>query len=160
MPRSAIYLLSLLLSLYLPMASASEMPIWGEGEHSNFYVVKYTPGKKWNHRVDYWQQDGVEHHREHLNRLYDSDTLLLGGPLVDEPGSMMVIRARSLLHATSIALRDPMISRQILDIDVGGWRWEMSKMRHEYRQQTVDVDPSKPYHLNRIDPDIEIGVKE
>ena len=136
------------------------MPVWAEGEHANFYMVKYTPGKKWNHRVDYWGQKGIDGHKAHLDALYDSDTLLLGGPLVDEPGAMIVIRGRSLLHATSVALRDPIVAHQVLDIDVGGWRWEMSKMRHEYHQSGVKVNPGQPYHLDRIEPDVDVKIKD
>lgn len=128
---------------------ASEMQKWAEGEHANFYVVKYTPGTKWNDEVDYWQQQGVKQHKQHLDRLYDSDTLLFGGPPVDEPDAMLVIRARSKEHAKLIVMRDPMISSQVPNVEVGGWRWEMSKMRHYFQQNNVNIDPTQPYHLNR-----------
>ena len=55
------------------------------------YVVFHKPGPKWEHGVDFREQDGVSEHIQHYLKLHKQGKLELGGPfLLQDAGGMMV----------------------------------------------------------------------
>jgi uncharacterized protein YciI len=70
---------------------------------------------------------------KHLEFAADlGDNLLLGGPFLDDEermiGSLLIIRAESLVEAEAIAARDPYVKAGLFTAtSVRPWRWTVKK---------------------------------
>lgn len=125
-----------------------------------FYLVRYEPGSNWDSQLDYQSQVGIKAHKAHLQKLYDNDLLLMGGPLIREDGALLLIKVSSFEEAQSIIDRDPGVVNGILTATVSGWQLEMSAMRRFKRNTPEVTEADQTYTLERLDPQSPLNMKK
>jgi len=93
------------------------------------YVVFHRPGPKWEHRVDFREQDGVAEHIQHYLKLHKQRKLELGGPflLQDAGGMMVATKDVSQDELETFASSDPAIRSGLLVYEVRPW---LTAMEH------------------------------
>jgi len=93
------------------------------------YVVFHRPGPKWEHRVDFREQDGVAEHIQHYLKLHKQRKLELGGPflLQDAGGMMVATKDASQDELETFASSDPAIRSGLLVYEVRPW---LTAMEH------------------------------
>ena len=94
------------------------------------YVVIHKPGPKWQHGVDFRQQEGVGEHVQHYLKLYEQGKLELGGPflIADMGGMMVATKYVTQEEIEAFAAADPAVKSGLLIYEVRPW---MTAMEHE-----------------------------
>lgn len=72
----------------------------------NVYVVRMNPGPAWRSGLPTADQPGYAKHLDTLRRWSAQGIVVLGGPMISDNGTMVVIRAASLADARDLALSD------------------------------------------------------
>ena len=102
------------------------------------YVVFHRPGPKWQHGVDFREQEGVREHVGHYLKFHEQGKLELGGPflLQDTGGMTLAPPARAGVVATkdvsqeeleAFAAADPAVVSGLLLYEVRPW---LTAMEH------------------------------
>jgi uncharacterized protein YciI len=66
-------------------------------------------------------RDTILRHVEHLRSLDEGGQLVLCGPFSDHPSGMVVVKARDLAEATTIARKDPFVREGVRTFEVRTW---------------------------------------
>jgi uncharacterized protein YciI len=85
-----------------------------------YYVVTQAPGPAWKPGVDFSGQPLGDHFR-YWSRL-QSGPLVMGGPLLDGSGGMIILNAPSADAALQIATDDPAVKTGLLIAAVKPWQ--------------------------------------
>ena len=85
-----------------------------------YYVVTQTPGPAWKADVDFRNQPLADHFQywSHLQ----SGPLVIGGPLLDGSGGMIILDVPSADAARAIAAADPAVRTGLLIATVRPWQ--------------------------------------
>ena len=85
-----------------------------------YYVVTQTPGPAWKAGVDFRNQPLADHFQywSHLQ----SGPLVIGGPLLDGSGGMIILDVPSADAARAIAAADPAVRTGLLIATVRPWQ--------------------------------------
>ena len=127
-------------------------------ENANFYIVRYSPGSNWDKHVSYYEQRGIKQHLDYLRDLYDRERLLMSGPLVDLPGSMVIIKGGSLNAVRQFVASDPAVLGKLLESSVSGWKVYLSSLSNIRGKTAVELDADEPFRLERRDHDAPINL--
>jgi uncharacterized protein YciI len=103
------------------------------------YVVFHTPGPKWQHGMDFREQDGVQEHVQHYLKFHEQGKLEFGGPflLQDRGGMTLPPPTRAAVVATkevsqeeleSFAAADPAVRSGLLLYEIRPW---LTAMEHK-----------------------------
>jgi uncharacterized protein YciI len=94
------------------------------------FVVFHKPGPRWQHGVDFRQQEGVSEHVQHFLKLHQQGKLELGGPflLPDVGGMMVATKDVSQEEIETFAAADPAVQSGLLIYEIRPW---MTAMEHE-----------------------------
>jgi uncharacterized protein YciI len=94
------------------------------------FVVIHKPGPRWQHGVDFRQQEGVGEHVQHYLKLHEQGKLQLGGPflLPDVGGMMVTTKNVTQEEIESFAAADPAVQSGLLIFEIRPW---MTAMEHE-----------------------------
>jgi len=57
-----------------------------------------------------YTRDVIKEHVDHLKKLDSANIYVLGGPLIDRKGGMIIIKASSKEQAEQIAVQDPFVT--------------------------------------------------
>lgn len=95
------------------------------------YVVFHTPGPKWQHGVDFREQEGVREHVQHYLKFHEQGKLELGGPflLQDAGGMMVATREVSQEELEAFAAADPAVQSGLLVHQIRPW---LTAMEHRH----------------------------
>jgi hypothetical protein len=74
------------------------------------FTVLYRPGPGWNHEQSLFDQDGILDHRDFLHSRFEDETLVLGGPFLDDSGGISVYRHASEEELVTLLDTDPTIA--------------------------------------------------
>jgi len=93
-------------------------------------VVFHKPGPKWQHGIDFREQDGVGEHVQHYLKLHQPGKLEFGGPflLPDAGGMMVATKDVSQAELDAFAASDPAVQSGLLVYEVRPW---LTAMEHE-----------------------------
>ncbi|MGZ9225985.1 MAG: YciI family protein [Anaerolineales bacterium] len=93
------------------------------------YVVFHRPGPKWQHAVDFREQDGVGEHVQHYLKLHKQGKLELGGPFLsqDAGGMMVATKDVSQEELDVFAASDPAVRSGLLVYEVRPWLTAMER---------------------------------
>jgi uncharacterized protein YciI len=93
-------------------------------------VVFHRPGPKWQHGVDFREQDGVDEHIQHYLKLHKRGKLELGGPFLSQDAGGMMVATKDVSQAEldAFAASDPAIESGLLVYEVRPW---LTTMEHE-----------------------------
>ena len=128
---------------------------------ANYFLIRYLPGENWNHSISYRDQPGLKKHHSYLRKLHINDQVLMGGPVDDEPGSLMLVKASSREEAEAIARQDPGVETRIVNAEITAWNVQMSSMRFVRRQPVAPIeDPDQIFRLKRIDLESRLNIED
>jgi uncharacterized protein YciI len=84
----------------------------------NVYVVRMTPGSAWRAGTPTADQPGYDRHLDTLRRWSAQDIVVLGGPVISDQGTLIIIRAASLDDARELAESDPAVQAGLFIAEV------------------------------------------
>jgi uncharacterized protein YciI len=98
--------------------------------HPVRYVVFHKPGPKWQHGVDFREQDGVGEHVQHYLKLHKQGKLELGGPFLLQDAGGMIVATRDVSQdeLDAFAADDPAVRSGLLIYEVRPW---LTAMEHD-----------------------------
>ena len=94
-----------------------------------YYVLFHTPGPQWQAGAPYREQPGVMDHVNYMATFMADNTLVIGGPFLDDSGGMMVCKTNTLEEARRIASEDPAVKGGLLNVEVKAWMVPMATVR-------------------------------
>lgn len=105
------------------------------GSPSIRYVVFHRPGPKWQHGVEFREQDGVREHARHYSKFHEQGKLALGGPflLQDAGGMMVATKEVSREELEAFAAADPAVQSGLLVYEIRPW---LTAMEHTIKRGT------------------------
>src|ERR1700685_388806 len=83
-----------------------------------FFAVLYKPGARWNDRLPFHEQAGVGDHRDFLAKQYEAETLVFGGPFLDNSGGLSVFQAASREQLEDIIRTDRSVETGLLEFEI------------------------------------------
>ena len=98
--------------------------------HPVRYVFFHKPGPKWQHGVDFREQDGVGEHVQHYLKLHKQGKLELGGPFLLQDAGGMIVATKDVSQAEldAFAADDPAVRSGLLIYEVRLW---LTAMEHD-----------------------------
>lgn len=84
----------------------------------NVYVVRMLPGANWRAGTTTADQPGYDRHLDTLRRWSAQGIVVLGGPMISDQGTLVVIRAASLEDARELAQSDPAVTSGLFTTQV------------------------------------------
>ena len=103
-----------------PGSEAPQRPI--------FCVLFHSPGPNWKEGIPFQEQPGVMDHVMYMKKQLDDGVLLMGGPLLDNSGGMMVCRSADPEAARKMAEADPAVVAGLLKVEVKQWMIPMTSV--------------------------------
>jgi uncharacterized protein YciI len=135
-------------------------PVIAQEADPKFYFLTFWPGENWDYNIGFDHQLGIRDHKRYIQKLFDDNIILMGGPIADEPGSIMLVRVDSFEQAQSIVDNDPGVVNKILRGTIVGWHLEMSSMRQFKRQKQEIESHDQPFRIESLDPTAPINIRE
>jgi uncharacterized protein YciI len=112
------YLLSCLITLGLlaaPVMATDTAPA------TSLFVILYKQGPAWKEGVPMRQQEAIIPHFKYMKKLFDAGTILEAGPTLDEPGGVVILKAKDLDEAKAIMAADPSVTLHMFVGEVHSW---------------------------------------
>ena len=87
-----------------------------------FYAVLFSKGPGFDDEAGTREQPGIQEHVEFIMGMHADGIVPLAGPLFDDDerkqisGALYFVQARSVREARAIALREPMLQTQVVEI--------------------------------------------
>jgi len=94
------------------------------------YALMYTPGPNWLPGRAVTEQP-LQEHVQYMLKLDMSGLLVMGGPLVDNAGGLIVINADTIEVAQAVMLNDPAIIKGICQGEAHPWYPLINKYTRE-----------------------------
>lgn len=112
------YLLSCLVALNILAGSAVAADT---APAPSLFVILYKQGPAWKEGVPMRQQEAIIPHFKYMKRLFDAGTILEAGPTLDEPGGVVILKAKDLDEAKDIMAADPSVAMKMFVGEVHRW---------------------------------------
>lgn len=114
--RMKTYILACFMALGLtaPVMAADTAP-------TSLFVILYKQGSAWKEGVPMEQQEAIIPHFKYMKRLFEDGTILEAGPTSDEPGGLVILKAKDLDEAKAIMAADPSMTMKMFVGEVHGW---------------------------------------
>jgi len=80
------------------------------------WLITYARGPKWIEGKGLQEQPGLAEHGSYMKDLWDAGVLRDGGPLIDDQGGMITIRAKNAEAAKKIVAEDPGIRNGVFKL--------------------------------------------
>lgn len=116
--------MALVLDHYLPVLYHRTTEDQKEGLMSNHYVLLSTAGPHRDRTKGTREQPYWDDHAQFIDRLVDQGFILMGGPLEDEGGAMLIVRAPTENEVRQTMQDDPWYVHGILRLQ-SIKRWEI-----------------------------------
>ncbi len=101
-------------------SSESQTSGWKVVDGQKVFAVIYRTGPSWKPGVPLMQQD-IQPHIDHMMKMLNNGTLLLGGPFTDNSGGEAVIVARDMEEAKAIISEDRAVQGGLLIPTIKQW---------------------------------------
>jgi uncharacterized protein YciI len=99
-------------------SSSSTRAVRVNNSDRNVYVVRMVPGSAWRSGTPTADQPGYDRHLDTLRRWSAQDIVVLGGPVISDEGTLVIIRAASLEDARELAESDPAVESGLFIAEV------------------------------------------
>jgi uncharacterized protein YciI len=84
-------------------------------------VVRWRAGPAWTSGPPE-EQDGWEEHAAFVDGLVERGTFVMGGPLADWSGSLVLLEGVTAEEARELVLQDPFVEKGVFELeDVSAW---------------------------------------
>jgi uncharacterized protein YciI len=87
----------------------------------SLFVVLYKQGPAWKEGVPMREQEAIIPHFRYMKKLFEAGTILEAGPTLDEPGGLVILKARDLDAAKAIMAADPSVTLHMFVGEVHSW---------------------------------------
>ncbi len=81
---------------------------------TTYYSVFLRPGSLWDPRKGAREQAFWDEHARHMDSLFETGAVILGGPFADRTGSMVIVRAQNAAQAREMFRDDPWTVHDVL----------------------------------------------
>ncbi len=98
--------------------SSSTRSVTANVSDRNVYVVRMLPGSNWRSGTSTADQPGYNSHLDTLRRWSAQGIVVLGGPLISDQGTLVIIRASSIEDARELAESDPAVTSGLFTAEV------------------------------------------
>lgn len=88
---------------------------------TSLFVILYKQGPAWKEGVPMRQQEAIIPHFKYMKRLFEAGTILEAGPTLDEPGGVVILKAKDLDEAKAIMAADPSVTMKMFVGEVHSW---------------------------------------
>jgi len=123
----------------------------------SFYLVQYQIPEDWP--ASYEQQQIEDKHIKYLEQLYNKEVLVMAGSIQENGHRLVVLRDTSLEHAIQLVQLDPAIRSGSFGAKVNTWNVALSSLWPKMKS-LPRYDPTKPFILERLDPNAPINLKK
>jgi uncharacterized protein YciI len=104
------------LALLAASAAAQDVP-----KDAALFVILYKQGPAWKEGVPMQQQDAIRPHYLYMKKLFQDGTILDAGPTLDEPGGVVILKAKDLESARALMEADPSVTQNMFVGEVHAW---------------------------------------
>jgi uncharacterized protein YciI len=84
----------------------------------NTFVLLWAPGPAWIEGKTVREQPYWAQHADFMDPLFENGTVVLGGPLADATGSLVVIEAENEQEVVDLFARDPFVVHDIFALSL------------------------------------------
>ena len=84
------------------------------------FAIVYRPGDRWEPDAS-WQEQGLYRHGEYMDGLFQSGTLLYGGPFDDDTGGLAVVETPDAEAVDDVVNNDPAVESGLFEASVHPW---------------------------------------
>jgi uncharacterized protein YciI len=88
---------------------------------TSLFVILYKQGPAWKEGVPMRQQEAIVPHFKYMKKLFEEGTILDAGATLDEPGGVVILKARDLDEAKAILAADPSVTMKMFVGEVHAW---------------------------------------
>jgi uncharacterized protein YciI len=89
---------------------------------TTYYAAFLRPGSLWDPDKALREQAFWDEHARHMDSLFESGAIILGGPFADRTGSMVIVRAQNVTQVREMFRDDPWTEHDVLVVaDVKEW---------------------------------------
>lgn len=128
---------------------------------SSWFVLMHTPGFKWDHKLSFSDQNGIEQHINFMSDLLAAGEMVMGGPFLDNSGGMAILKVESMEVAMEVANRDPAVQSGLLNVEVKLWSTPLSRMSVvRKRKPLVSIPKDSPFKLKSPSPGAPINIED
>ena len=79
----------------------------------NTFVILWAPGAAWAPGKTVREQADWDEHAEFMDRLFENETVVMGGPFSDGTGSLVIVEAEGIDEVSTLFAQDPFVLHQI-----------------------------------------------
>lgn len=87
---------------------------------ANLFLVRLRPNKE-KMSITPNVAELKKEHSIYIESLVEKGIILFGGPIVDQPGGMLVVKSETIEEVTDTFNKDPMIIPSLIEIKVHRW---------------------------------------
>jgi len=89
---------------------------------TTYYAAFLRPGSLWDPGKTAREQPFWDDHARHMDSLFETGAIILGGPFADRTGSMVIVRADDASQVREMFREDPWTLQDVLMVaDVKEW---------------------------------------
>lgn len=88
---------------------------------SSLFVILYKQGPAWKEGVPMRQQEAIIPHFKYMKKLFEEGIILDAGATLDEPGGVVILKAKDLDEAKAIMAADPSVTMKMFVGEVHSW---------------------------------------
>ena len=85
---------------------------------TTYYAAFLRPGSLWDPEKAVREQAFWDEHARHMDALFETGAVILGGPFADRTGSMVIVKAQSETQVREMFRDDPWTVHDVLIVDV------------------------------------------
>lgn len=82
------------------------------------YLVEFTPGKKWNHNVNYKRQKDISKHVFHIRKILKNEKVYISGNQKESHLEFFYIVAESEAEVRGMVEQDPSIKSLLMNYEI------------------------------------------
>ena len=106
-----------------PVSTQNVLPVQSHEavRQPQLYVIRYRPGPNYDTKRPLLKQD-LSAHGKFIADLVRKRVIIAAGPTLDQPGGLVLLRARDLAAARTHMLDDPAVAAGIFVGEISDWR--------------------------------------
>jgi uncharacterized protein YciI len=84
---------------------------------TTYYAAFLRPGSLWDPEKAVREQAFWDDHARHMDALFETGAVILGGPFADGTGSMVIVRVQNVTQVREMFRDDPWTVHDVLVVD-------------------------------------------
>ena len=89
---------------------------------NTYYAAFLQPGSLWDPNKTAREQAFWDEHARHMDAIFETGVIVLGGPFVDRTGALVIVKAANANQVWEMYLEDPWTTQDVMKVaDVKEW---------------------------------------